>query len=80
MSTDVKNNTGQDEYYAIMLQVSTLPVTITIGHAMTVDVASEVAATHILRIFKAMWCCNPPFISKLNNNQHNQNDDCITFL
>jgi len=79
ISTDIKNNTGQ-EYYSIMLQVSTLPVIVTIGRAMTVDMASEVAATDILRTFKAMWCFNSPFISKLNNNQQIANDDCITFL
>lgn len=63
-----------------MLQVSTIPVTVTIGRAITIDMASEVAAKYILHTFKAMWCYNSPSISELNNNQQILNDDCITFL
>jgi len=65
---DIQNNIIQDEEYAIMVQVTSKPVTITTGYGATADLAAEEAAKSILKTFKAMLLFTKPPTVNLNNN------------
>lgn len=54
MPTDTKSNTGQTQKYSILLQVSSIPVTVAIGHGSTIEIATQLAAKHVLNTFKTM--------------------------
>ncbi|XP_026820424.1 uncharacterized protein LOC113559025 isoform X2 [Rhopalosiphum maidis] len=66
---DIKNNIGQDEKYAVLVQVTSLPVTVTTGYGATADIAAEEAAKSILQTFKAMLLFTKPATINLNNNK-----------
>ncbi|VVC27127.1 Hypothetical protein CINCED_3A003642 [Cinara cedri] len=51
---DVYDCTSQNEEYIMILQVNTIPITITVGRALTIDMAKEVAAKCVLNTFKTM--------------------------
>lgn len=52
ISTGVLN--GQDKEFNVLLQVSTLPVIISIGCGATIDMAKETAAKCVLNSIKKM--------------------------
>lgn len=66
--TDITNNNGQDEYaeYGVLVQVTSLPTTITTGYGATSDRAAEEAAKCILQTFKTMLRFTKP--ATINNN------------
>lgn len=66
--TDIENNTGQDEEHAVLVQVTSLPITVTTGYGATTDVAAEEAAKSILQTFKAMLLFTKPSNVNFNNN------------
>ncbi|XP_025198322.1 uncharacterized protein LOC112596755 [Melanaphis sacchari] len=66
---DIKNNIGQDEEYAMLVQVTTVPVTITTGYGTNKDKAAEEAAKFILETFKAMLLFTKQDSINLNNNE-----------
>jgi len=68
MLTDTENNTGQDEEYAVLVQVTSVPITVTTGYGATTEVAAEEAAKSILQTFKAMLLFTKPATVNLNNN------------
>ncbi|CAH1731600.1 unnamed protein product [Aphis gossypii] len=65
---DITNNNGQDEYaeYGVLVQVTSLPTTITTGYGATSDRAAEEAAKCILQTFKTMLRFTKP--ATINNN------------
>jgi len=65
---DIENNTGQDEEYAVLVQVTSVPITVTTGYGTTTDVAAEEAAKSILQTFKAMLLFTKPATVNFNNN------------
>lgn len=69
--TDIKNNDDQDEYseYAVLAQVTSIPITITTGYGATSDRAAEEAAKCILQTFKAMLHFTKPATINLYNNE-----------
>jgi len=67
--TDINNSIGQDEKYAVLVQVTSLPVTVTTGYGATADIAAEEAAKSILQTFKAMLLFTKPATINLNNNE-----------
>lgn len=54
MSTDIESYTSQYEDYIILLQVSSIPITVAIGYGSTIEIASQLAAKHVLNTFKTM--------------------------
>uniref|UniRef100_A0A2S2PDG6 RISC-loading complex subunit tarbp2 n=1 Tax=Schizaphis graminum TaxID=13262 RepID=A0A2S2PDG6_SCHGA len=65
----VQKKEGQDEKYAVLVQVTSLPVTVTTGYGATADIAAEEAAKSILQTFKAMLLFTKPATLNLNNNE-----------
>lgn len=75
---DTENNTSQDEEYAVLVQVTSVPITVTTGYGATADVAAEEAAKSILQTFKAMLLFTKPATVNFNNN--NEEEKTINVL
>ncbi|XP_029346509.1 uncharacterized protein LOC100575225 [Acyrthosiphon pisum] len=75
---DIENNIGQDEEYAVLVQVTSVPITVTTGYGVTTDVAAEEAAKSILQTFKAMLLFTKPATVNFNNN--NEEEKIINIL
>lgn len=76
--TDFENNTGQDEEYGVLVQVTSVPITVTTGYGTTTDMAAEEAAKSILQTFKAMLLFTKPATVNFNNN--NEEEKIINVL
>ncbi|XP_050526542.1 RISC-loading complex subunit tarbp2-like isoform X2 [Daktulosphaira vitifoliae] len=70
-----------DEEYAVLVQVSTVPVTVTVGRAPTADKAVQIAAERVLHAFKSMLFITSSNAVNLNNNNEQSeilsNDYCF---
>lgn len=69
--TDIINNISQDGDYAVLVQVTTVPITVTVGYAATSEMAAEKAAKSILDTFHAMLLYTKSPTISLNNNDEN---------
>lgn len=52
--SDNEHNNNLDNKYAILLQVTTVPISVNIGHGLSVELATEMAAKNIIHLFKIM--------------------------
>ena len=52
-----------------MVQVTSIPITVTTGYGATTDIASEEAAKSILQTFKAMLYFTKPATANFSNNE-----------
>lgn len=52
--------------YAILLQVTTVPISVNIGHGLSVEIATEMAAKNVLHLFKIMLVHSWQYITLAN--------------
>ncbi|XP_050437649.1 RISC-loading complex subunit tarbp2-like [Adelges cooleyi] len=82
-NTNQKEIENQTEEYAVLVQVSTVPVTVTVGRAATADDAVQVAAERVLYAFKAMLLITSCPVDNLNNNneqRHNMSTNNFCYV
>lgn len=70
--TAVKNHLGQDGEFTILVQVTTVPVIVAMGHSNSLNRAAEEAASSVMLLLKTMLICTSSLIQNRNNKEQDK--------